>query len=119
MSLTFKKAFSPAGLSFGILNNMGQLASVGLAGDMMATLGALPQDWMAAPGKQGFRALSPSAVPILGMGSDLMNVGKDGVGLFKGEFDPSQTLKDLQKVVPFAKAAGIHQALNAISGSLE
>ncbi len=115
----FKKSFSPSGLSLGILNNMGQLASVGLAGDMLATLGALPQDWMAAPGKQGFRALSPSAVPILGIGSDLMNVGKDGVGLFKGELDPSQTLKDLQKVVPFAKAAGIHQALNAISGSLE
>jgi len=115
----FKQAFGPTGLAFGMLNNMGQLASLGLAGDVLATLGALPSDWMAAPGKRGFRSMTPSSIPIVGMGSDMLNIGKDAVDTVKWDADPSKTFRDLQKVVPFGKAAGIHQALNAISGALE
>jgi len=115
----FKQAFSPTGLTFGLINNMGQLASVGIAGDIMATMGALPSDWMAAPGKRGFRSMTPSSIPVVGMGSDMMNIGKDAVDAVKWDLNPSKTFKDIQRVAPFGKAFGIHQALNAISGSLE
>lgn len=114
-----KNAFSPTGMTFGMFNNMGQLASLGLAGDVLATLGALPSDWMAAPGKRGFRSMTAGSVPIVGMGADVLNVGKDAVGALKMDVNPSKAIRDLQKVTPFAKALGVNQALNAISGALE
>ena len=110
----YQQAFSPSGLTFGLLNNMGQLASVGLVGDMMSTLGAMPSNWMASPGKSGFRAMSAESVPIVGMGTDILKTARS-----ISDLDVEKTIKDVHKIVPFGKAAGIHQALNAISGALD
>jgi hypothetical protein len=115
----FKQAFSQTGIMFGMLNNMGQLASVGIAGDVLATLGALPSDWMAAPGKRGFRSMTAGSVPIVGAGSDVLNLAKDAVDIAKLDANPSKVLKDVQRVAPFGKAIGINQAINAISGALD
>ena len=110
----YQQAFSPSGLTFGLLNSMGQLASVGLAGDIMSTLGAMPSSWMASPGKSGFRAMSAESVPIVGMGTDVLKTARS-----ISDLDAEKTIRDVHKIVPFGKAAGIHQALNAISGALD
>jgi hypothetical protein len=114
-----EKAFRPNEVLFGAINRMGQLASVGVAGDMLATLGALPDDWMAAPGQSGYRGLNTTSIPIVGAVGDAKELTKDVFDVFKGDGDASKTVKDIQKVMPFGKAIGINQAFNAVSGALD
>lgn len=114
-----KKAFRIDEIIFGSLNRMGQLASVGIAGDMLATLGALPDDMMAAPGQSGYRGMTSTSVPILGAGGDVKGLIKDTFDAMKGDGNASKFVKDLQKVTPFGKAIGINQAFNAVSGALD
>ena len=115
----FKRMFSPGEMAFGVLNRMGQLASVGVAGDMLATLGMLPDGIMAAPGQSGYRVLTSTSVPIFGVAGDVRNAITDIPDLFKGDVEPGKALRDLQKIVPFGKAIGINQAFNAMSGALD
>jgi len=99
----------------GTFNRMGQVASAGIALDMLATLGALPDDMMAAPGQTGYRGLTASAIPVIGMVGDTTEVVKDLVTTLKGEPDKNKLIKDVQQVVPFGKAIGVNQAFNAIA----
>lgn len=113
------KAFSPGESIFGTLNRMGQLASAGVAGDMLATFGVMPDDLMAAPGQSGYRGLNTTSVPVVGVVGDAKDVIKDVVDIFAGDGDPSKMVKDIQSVIPFGKAIGINQAFNAASGALD
>jgi hypothetical protein len=113
------KAFRPSEVIFGSINRMGQLASLGVAGDFLATLGALPDDMMAAPGQSGYRGLNTTSVPIVGAAGDAKELVQDTVDIFKGEGNASKTVKDLQSVMPFGKSIGINQAFNAVSGALD
>jgi hypothetical protein len=97
----------------GCFNRMGQLASAGVALDGLATLGALPDDLMAAPGRTGFRGLTTTNVPIIGAGQDVLDVSKDLFDVIKGDPDANKTLKDIQQITPFGKSIGINQAFNA------
>ncbi len=115
----FAKAFSPGEMTFGVLNRMGQLASVGVAGDMLATLGLLPDDLMAAPGQSGYRGLTSTSIPIVGVAEDAKNALTNIPDLLKGDVEPGKALRDLQKIIPFGKAIGINQAFNAMSGALD
>jgi hypothetical protein len=115
----FEKAFSPSALMMGVFNRMGQVASLGLAGDFFATLSMLPDSMMASPGKPGFRSMDATAVPVIGAIGDAKDAAADAFKLFKGDVKPSKALKDLQRVLPFGKAIGINQAFNAIEGALD
>lgn len=48
------------------------------------------------------------------MGTDILKTARS-----ISDLDVEKTIKDVHKIVPFGKAAGIHQALNAISGALD
>jgi len=97
----------------GVFNRMGQTASVGIGLDFLATLGALPEE-ISAPGHTGYRGLSSSSIPLVGLASDVKDVGVDLVDILKGDGAAGRTIRDIQQVVPFAKTVGINQAFNAI-----
>lgn len=99
----------------GVFNRMGQFASAGIALDGLATLGALPDDMMAAPGQTGYRGLTSSSVPVVGAIGDVKDVAQDMFKILKGDGDANKTITDIQNVTPFGKAIGINQAFNALA----
>jgi len=109
-----KKRLTGMNAVIGTFNKMGQVASVGIGFDLLATLGALPDDMMAAPGQTGYRGLSSSSVPVVGLAGDVLDVAKDIPGMLKGEVEGNRTLKDIQTITPFMKTIGINQAMNYI-----
>lgn len=109
-----KNRLTGANAVLGVFNRMGQTASAGIALDGLATLGALPDDLMAAPGQTGFRGMTTTSAPIIGVVSDVLDVGRDLVDILKGEGDTNKTLRDIQQVIPFGRPIGINQAFNAI-----
>jgi len=99
----------------GTFNRMGQTASLGIGLDFLATLGALPDEMMASPGQTGYRGLTSSSIPLVGMTSDVKDIAVDMVDILKGDGDAGKTLRDIQQVVPFGKTIGIQQAFNALA----
>ena len=96
----------------GVVNRMGQLASWGIGQDMLATMGVLPDYLLGSPGEYGARALTTGSVPTLGLITDAGQGMKAIPDLIKGKADTSDTLKEIQDVLPFAKAIGINQGFN-------
>jgi len=103
----------------GVINRMGQLASVGIGVDLMATLGLVPDEFMANPRQTGARAFSVESVPVVGMVGDMLEAPRAAIGAITGKETASKGIKEVQDVLPFAKAIGINQALNVLKGSLE
>ena len=110
-----KKQLTGTNAILGTFNRMGQTASLGIGLDFLATLGALPDDMMAAPGQTGYRGLSSSSIPLVGMTADVKDIAVDMVDILKGDGDSGKTLRDIQQVVPFGKTIGINQAFNALA----
>ena len=96
----------------GVVNRMGQLASWGIGQDMLATMGVLPDNLLGSPGEYGARAFTTGSVPTLGLITDAGQAMKAIPDLIKGKADTSDTLKEIQDVLPFAKAIGINQGFN-------
>jgi len=103
----------------GVINRMGQLASVGIGVDLMATLGLVPDEFMANPRQTGARAFSVESVPVVGMVGDMLEAPRAAIGAVTGKETASKGIKEVQDILPFAKAIGINQALNVLKGSLE
>lgn len=114
----WENAMTGQNLVMGIFNRMGQVASAGIAGDALATLGLLPDELM-VPGASGYRGLNTSNVPIVGMSGDVIDIGKDISEILKGTGDLSKLSNDISKITPFAKTIGINQGFNVINDLLE
>lgn len=103
----------------GSINRMGQLASMGIGIDLMATLGVLPDYMLANRDEYGARALTTGSVPVMGLVTDLAQAPKAVADLIKGKEDANNTLKEIQDIIPFAKAIGINQGLNILKEQLK
>ena len=112
-------ALSTPGMVMGSLNRVGQLASLGIALDIGATFGLLP-DSMTQVGTPGAaRALSPDAIPAIGVLSDMKNLASAPARVAKGEITPGQGLNKLQKLVPLLNIMGVQSAWNALEHNLD
>jgi len=117
-----ENAFDTQNLLFGTWNRMGQVSALGIAADGLATIGALPDDLMAAPNRYGFRSYGFNSVPSLGLAEDAVRtVRKTSDFLFDPDsnYGSEDVINQWQKVIPFGKAVGINQAFNAIEDELE
>jgi len=102
-----------------VMSRMGQLASIQTGIDGLATIGLLPDDMLASSMHPGGRILTPGSVPVVGMLKDVTQAARTLSDTLTGEADDSDLLKDVRKIVPFAKSIGINQALNVIEHKIK
>lgn len=114
-----ERNMSGANFTFGVVNRSGQLASVGIGADVLATFGLIPDELMASPSSIGYRGLSGSSVPVLGLVGDVKDTVKKTGELLSGDITPSKYVNQVQKIAPFGKTFGVNQGLNALESALE
>lgn len=106
-------------VAFGVFNKLPQTAIVSLAGDVLATLGMLPDDMYAAPGRHGFRPQTAGTVaPVLGTLGDGIQLGASVVDLLTGDAEGREVAERARKLVPLANSVGIGQIMKAGIGEL-
>jgi len=106
--------YSPLGLFLGTFTRMGQLASVGLMTDFMATAELMPEELVASGTSSGARTLTQSSIPVFGMLGDAKDAVVSPVQALKGDIDVEQAATRLQKVVFGAQTMPLQQALNQL-----
>lgn len=104
-------------LAWGIFSGMGQLASVSPALDVLATVGLMPDDTLAAPGKTGAHAMGATSIPAIGMAGAALKTTRDVVDLITGSEDDVDLARDLRGLLPYMKVVGLQQALNTIESN--
>ncbi|AUV57237.1 internal virion protein [Erwinia phage vB_EamP-S2] len=114
--------FNDQALAMGVFNKMPQVASLGLLGDGLASVGAMPDAMLQAPGRTGFRSMGAGdLVAGVGMVSDYQDVLQALSNYATGSDDVStrQLVDKIRRVVPLANAIGIGQATKASVDLLE
>lgn len=114
--------FNDQALAMGIFNKMPQVAALGLLGDGLASIGALPDAMLQAPGRTGFRSMGAGElVAGVGMVGDYQEVLQALSDYATGSDDVStrQLVDKIRRVVPLANAIGIGQATKASVDLLE
>lgn len=114
--------FNNQALAMGIFNKMPQVAALGLLGDGLASIGAMPDAMLQAPGRTGFRSMGAGdLVAGAGMVGDYQEVLQALSNYASGSDDVStrQLVDKIRRVVPLANAIGIGQATKASVDLLE
>ena len=102
-----------------VFQNIGLFASLGIATDLMYSLGVIPEHYAEVG---GFRTMSSTSIPVVGYARDVARVPKtlfnlmqgEGVGESDSEDEGQKFLKALHKAVPGLNAIGINQALDVL-----
>lgn len=117
-----EETFSQQNMLMGTWNRMGQMASLGIAADGLATLNLLPDSMMAAPNRYGFRSMGLNSVPVVGLSGDVKNAyanTADYILSSDSDYGADDILNQWQKIIPFAKSMGVNQAFNKIEEEIE
>lgn len=104
-------------LAWGIFGGMGQLASVTPALDLLATVGAVPDELLAAPGKMGARQMGAQSVPAIGMVGAGLKTVRDLSEIISGDGDDVNLARDVRSLIPYMKVLGLQQGLNVIESN--
>lgn len=116
----YESAMSGKNLVFGVMANMGQAAILGQGGDLLASVGMIPDDWYMGTGREGFR-------PITGLG----NITPSTAGIERGlrntrsliEALSSGDSDDVQKAVirniPFLRTTAGAAGMAVLGGVLD
>ena len=101
-------------LAFGVFNKLPQTAALGIGGDVFATLGLLPDDMYAAPGRFGYRPLTSGTVaPAAGLVGDLIGIQNSVVDLLTGDGSGKDVAKKARRLVPLGNTIGLGNILKA------
>lgn len=113
-----RERMSDRNLAVGVFNKLPQTAVVSLGGDFLASFGALPDDWYAAPSRQGARPLTAGSIaPIIGTAGDAVDLVNSTIGVLKGDVEGAEAAEKARRLIPLGNAIGIGQALKAAIGS--
>jgi len=111
--------FSDRELAFGVFNKLPQTAIISLGGDALATLGAMPEAFYAAPNRHGFRPQTTNTIaPVLGTLTDVAGAGRSVIDLISGDVEGRETAEKVRRLLPVANSVGIGQMLKAGIGEL-
>lgn len=111
--------FSDRELAFGVFNKLPQTAIISLGGDALATLGAMPDAFYAAPNRHGFRPQTTNTIaPVLGTLTDVAGAGRSVIDLISGDVEGRETAEKVRRLLPVANSVGIGQMLKAGIGEL-
>lgn len=117
-----EQKFSTENLSMGVFNKLPQVASFGLAGDFLATMGLMPDSLTQAPGRMGFQTMGfGELVPAGGVVGDVADFSRAMVNYATGNDDVStrQVVDKLRRLVPLANTIGVGQMTKAAADLTE
>lgn len=103
-------------LLMGIFNKMPQTASLSLGGDILGTLGLMPDALMQAPGRTGFQNMGfGELVPAAGVVGDAVDLSRALTQYSTGSDDVStrDLVTKIRRLVPLANTIGIGQVTKA------
>ena len=113
------EAFDERNVAFGVFNKLPQTASVSLAGDALATFGALPDELYSTGGRMGFRPMNTGNVaPALGTIQGGVDLVGSLVNTLSGEGETKDTAEKLRKLIPLGNTIGVGSVLQAANNQL-
>lgn len=117
-----ERKLQPKAIGFGVWGKLPQTASLSIAGDFLASMGAMPDDYIGHYGTGGFNASESLGdfIPALGVLEDGGKLTKDTVSYLKGSDDVGtrQTLDKARRLIPLGNTIGIGQLTKAATDSL-
>jgi hypothetical protein len=102
-------------VAWGTFNMLPQTAIISIAGDVVATMGALPEEITQTPNSYGgFRPMGADNVaPVFGTISDTVSAGRGVFDVLYGRDVSEKSKRAARALIPMAQTTGIGQAINA------
>lgn len=117
-----ERKLQPKAIGFGVWGKLPQTASLSIAGDFLASIGAMPEDYIGHYGTGGFNASESLGdfIPALGVVEDGGKLMNDTVSYLKGSDNVGtrQLLDKTRRLIPLGNAIGIGQLTKAATDSL-